>query len=448
MQKRLENFLRLRYTVPLLIFSAISLSLVSEITYERAVKTLSGGIALTDARLGSARLLQLLTDAETAQRGYLLTGNAAYIEPLRNAQREFESSVRFLEFMADIGPNGREDAKKIYTDAAAKFAELQATVTLSESGKVAEALAAVKTDNGKRLMDDLRSLFDRKFTEAAALQQHARDNIYTALWFNRSAVAILSWLVALGLYLHLRQIRRVDRERNERQQFLEKAVAEQTLELRALAGYLQTVREDEKSHLARELHDELGGLLTAAKLSLARMRAKLSQDAEMLERIEQVSQHLSLGIALKRRIVEDLRPSTLSALGLNAALTILCAEAEGQLGVNVTTRIAEVELTPDAELGIFRLVQEALTNIGKYAHATQVSVSLQHKGGDLHLEVADNGSGFNVATLQPGQHGLAGMRFRMASLGGSLTVISGVGQGTRIVASLPSLALARPASPD
>ena len=107
-----------------------------------------------------------------------------------------------------------------------------------------------------------------------------------------------------------------------------------------------------------------------------------------------------------------------------------------QLGVPVRAEIAECHLSPDAELSIYRLVQEALTNIGKYAQASEVWVRLRREAGALQIEITDNGKGFDTANLRVGSHGLDGMRFRIESLGGSLTVVSGVGQGTRIFATV------------
>ena len=178
-------------------------------------------------------------------------------------------------------------------------------------------------------------------------------------------------------------------------------------------------------------------MLTAAKLTLARMRIKLAGDAEMLERIEQVGSHLSAGIALKRRIVEDLRPSTLSALGLKIALDSLCSETGRSLGFAITTSIAEVHLSPDAELGVYRIVQEALTNIGKYAEASHISIELRETPAEILLDIQDNGNGFDLATLEPGQHGLAGMRFRVESLSGTMTLHSAPGEGVRIAVRFP-----------
>lgn len=431
----LGRFFRRRFFGPLLIAAALLLALLGELTYALTRDTLGNGIALADARLGTAAALQRITDAEAAQRGYLLTGRAEYLAQLRQARAAFERDDSVFKFISGIGPNGQADAQGLRQAALARFAELERIASLAPAGPRPPALPAA--DNSLREQTALRALFDRKLAEASRLQHGARTVQYTALWFNRSAVVLLSLLMALSLYLHMRQLKQQEQERDKRQQTLETQVAVRTRELRTLAGHLQTVREDEKSRLARELHDELGGLLTAAKLILARMRVKLAADPEMLERIEHINQRLSEGIALKRRIIEDLRPSTLSALGLNTALMILCADTHHQVGIPVQTDIDDPALSPVLELAIFRTVQEALTNIGKYASASEVTVRLKAQPAEVRLEVTDNGVGFDAQNIAPGRHGLAGMRFRAESLGGKMQVHAQPGRGTQIVVRLP-----------
>lgn len=433
-----ERLLRRRFTLPLLIAGALALVLANEMSYRRTVNALKGGIALTDARIATARVLQLLTDAETGQRGYLLTGRPEYLDILNQAKDELPKvTPELTDFLASTGASGRADALKMSADISAKLAELEKTIALQQAGSRAAALTLVDSGEGKRHTDSLRSIFESKLKQAASLQQDARGDIYGALWLNRAVIAALSLILILGLYLHLLQLRRSDRERSERQQALEAQVKERTLTLRTLAGYLQTVREDEKSRLARELHDELGGVLTAGKLTLARAQRRISDDPTMAELLTKVGHHLSEGIALKRKIIEDLRPSTLSALGLTTALAILSRDVSEQLGVPVHAEIAECHLSPEAELSIYRLVQEALTNIGKYAQASEVWVRLKREAGALQIEITDNGKGFDTASRHMDSHGLDGMRFRIESLGGTLTVISGLGRGTRICASVP-----------
>jgi signal transduction histidine kinase len=437
-RETLERLLRRRFTLPLLIAGALLLVLANELTYRRTVNAVREGIYLTDARIETARLLQLLTDAETGQRGYLLTGRAEYLETFDRAKAELPKVIPALtDFVTSTGANGRADALKIADDIAAKLGELDKTIALYQAGSRAAALTLFDSGEGKRHMDSLRSIFQAKLAEAASLQQDARTYIYRALLIKRAIIASLGFTLAMGLYLHLLQLRRADRERADRQQALEAQVKERTLTLRTLAGYLQTVREDEKSRLARELHDELGGVLTAGKLTLARAQRRISGDPTMADLLAKVGHHLNEGIALKRKIIEDLRPSTLSTLGLTTALAILARDVSEQLGVPVHAEIAECRLPPEAELSIYRLVQEALTNIGKYAQASEVWVRLRSEAGALHIEIIDNGLGFDTATLRLGSHGLDGMRFRIESLGGTLTVLSSVGKGCRIRASVP-----------
>lgn len=433
-----ERLLRRRFTLPLLIAGVLLLVLANEMSYTRTVNAVRGNAVLADARIATARVLQLLTDVETGQRGYLLTGRPEYLDPLTKAKAELpQLSQGVSEFIESTGENGHAQALKISEEIGALLSELDKTVALGSAGERLAALALVDSGAGKRHMDYLRAIFDASLTAATARQQDARRYIYRALQIKRAIITSLSLILVIGLYRHLLQLRRFDRERAERQRALEAQVRERTLALRTLAGYLQTVREDEKARLARELHDELGGVLTAGKLTLARARSRISGDPKLAELLDQVGQRLSEGIALKRKIIEDLRPSTLTTLGLTTALALLARDVGERLAIPVHAEIAECHLLPEAELGVYRLVQEALTNISKYAQASEVWLRLRREAGALQVEIADNGKGFDTASLQVGSHGLAGMRFRIESLGGTLSVTSSIGKGTRIRATVP-----------
>jgi signal transduction histidine kinase len=160
----------------------------------------------------------------------------------------------------------------------------------------------------------------------------------------------------------------------------------------------------------------------------------------MLERLAQVSKRLSEGIALKRRIVEDLRPSCLDTLGLTASLSNLCADVAERLGISIHAALDEVSLSADEQLALYRLVQEALTNVSKYARASQVQVYLKAEPNGVRVGIEDNGAGFDTSLLKSATHGIAGMRFRIERLDGTLSVESQPGKGTRLVALLPSSA--------
>ena len=233
------------------------------------------------------------------------------------------------------------------------------------------------------------------------------------------------------------EVRMLYRNLERQNRLLEQTVHDRTAELRELAGYLITAREDEKAHLARELHDELGAVLTAAKMDIARMRGKLLEDPAIAARLEQVNHHLDTGISLKRRIVEDLRPSSLATLGLTISLENLCAEVGGRLNIAIQTEFDEVSLTEDGHLAIYRLIQEALNNVCKYAKATRVRVSVKRESTLVKVQIEDDGIGFDPSRPKSSAHGIAGMRFRIEQLKGSMSVASRPGAGTLLEAIMP-----------
>ena len=187
----------------------------------------------------------------------------------------------------------------------------------------------------------------------------------------------------LALFLFLRQTQRYDALQRDaaaalqaERDRLELEVVNRTADLTDLAGHLETAREDERSNLARELHDELGALLTAAKLDAARLKRSLGTMAPEVEaRLKHLNDSINEGIGLKRRIIEDLRPSSLNNLGLVAALEIQAREFAKRTELKVNADLQPVRLPDGGEITIYRLVQESLTNIAKYAKATEVWVT-------------------------------------------------------------------------
>jgi PAS domain S-box-containing protein len=220
---------------------------------------------------------------------------------------------------------------------------------------------------------------------------------------------------------------------------LESQVLGRTVELTELTRHLQVAQEEERSRLARELHDEMGALFTAAKFDVARLKLRLAPLApEIATRFSHFIDMLDRGIDLKRRIVEDLRPSALSSLGLVQALEILINEFVRSYGINVDRHLAHLDLRPDTQLTVYRLVQEALTNVATYAGATKVHVLLQQEGdSDVLVAVSDNGIGFDTSFKRISMHGLMGMHYRVQAQGGVLYIDSTLNGGTRISATLP-----------
>jgi signal transduction histidine kinase len=183
----------------------------------------------------------------------------------------------------------------------------------------------------------------------------------------------------------------------------------------------------------------MGALLSVAKLDVGRLKSRLPDiRPEAAARLLHLNETLNSAIALKRRIIEDQRPSSLSNLGLVAALDIQAREFAEASGLQVTAVLEPVPLSASSELTVYRLVQEAMTNIAKYAKAGQVRIVLGPHPKGAEVSVSDDGIGFDVAAQRRSSaHGLLGMRFRVEAEGGRMEIAATPGEGTRISATLP-----------
>lgn len=209
--------------------------------------------------------------------------------------------------------------------------------------------------------------------------------------------------------------------------------------LRALSHHLQTVRDEEAARIARELHDELGQVLTGLKMELSGVRRACPADsAAGREAIGQMTEQIDRAIDTVRRISSELRPPVLDRLGLAAAIDWLARECEAKGGPTV---VADIGGFRDAGTGrvstaLFRIVQEALTNVVRHAQATHVAVDLAADDATVTLTIRDDGKG--IATNAGGpQLGILGMRERVRLLGGAFQIRGEAGQGTTIVVEIP-----------
>ena len=431
------------FVIPLAGLAAAML-FISEGSNWQAVGTLDALGTMATARVTTQGLERSILRAETAQRAYLLAGDSAYRRPYDNALLEIAEARTFLE------RHFRSDAR-----GAAVVAELDGLVQ-TELSALASTMRQFEQGDRKPSAELLRSTIRNTdaihgaAAELLGLESRSvaagRTDIYRTLLLSRVGVAVLSGLSLLVLVMYLRQSLALARQQQEQQRLmqaerarLEVEVRQRTAQLTELTHHLQTAREDERNRLARDLHDELGALLTSAKLDAARIKSRLAGTApEALERLNHLVDTLNSGIAMKRRIIEDLRPSALSNLGLVTTLEILTREFAEQSGIEVHNTLQPVALEADAQLVVYRAVQEATTNIAKYAKAKQVWVTLGMRAGHAQVSVRDDGVGFDTAAQSNAAHGLMGMRFRVEAEGGTLVVTSASGQGTLIQVTLPS----------
>jgi signal transduction histidine kinase len=225
----------------------------------------------------------------------------------------------------------------------------------------------------------------------------------------------------------------------ERQQ-VERELAQSREQLRNLAEYLQTAREQERTTIAREIHDEFGQALTALKMDLAWLTRHLNEPAELPAKINSMSSLVDDTIRTVRRIATELRPGLLDDLGLVAAIEWQTQEFARRTGLAYTLRLGDhdLELEPDLATALFRILQEALTNIARHAEATHVAVELDDQPNHLTLVVRDDGKGITPGQLSATQSlGLMGMRERARVWGGQVTVEGIAGQGTTVAVRIP-----------
>jgi signal transduction histidine kinase len=231
------------------------------------------------------------------------------------------------------------------------------------------------------------------------------------------------------------------RERRERER-MQGELRESHEQLRALAGRLESVREEERTRIARELHDELGQVLTALRIDLSWIDTRFGKDNEqLLAKTRAMVALIEETIGTVRRIAADLRPGILDDLGLSAALEWQAMEFTSRTGIRcgVTVPPDLPPVAPDPAIALFRIFQEALTNIMRHAGATTVEVAVGVEAGCIRMTVRDNGRGITEADLRPGRSlGLVGMRERARALGGQVTIEGKHGGGTVVIAVVPT----------
>jgi PAS domain S-box-containing protein len=231
-----------------------------------------------------------------------------------------------------------------------------------------------------------------------------------------------------GTVMDVTEIKRTEEE-------LQNAVEQ----LRALAARLQSAREEERTRVAREIHDELGQALTAIKLDVASLIHELPPDQRREKKGESILKLVGRTIQFVRRLSTELRPGMLDDLGLVAAVEWAAEEFETRTGTKCRMDPRQSDIVTDREqsTAIFRIFQETLTNVARHANATQVDVRLSEYDGYIELEVRDNGRGIAKEQLSDGGLGILGMRERAILLGGDFTIEGAPGKGTLVRVRIP-----------
>jgi len=216
--------------------------------------------------------------------------------------------------------------------------------------------------------------------------------------------------------------------------------------LRALSTHLQRIREEERTYIAREIHDELGQTLTAMNIDLAVVEKQLLKAdtstavTQAIQKMRALSQLVEATIQKTRRLALELRPDVLDSLGLEAALEWQAREFQRRTNIQCDLQLQRTSLKVDEpkSTAIFRIFQESLTNIVRHAEATKIEIRLEEAGGVLILEIRDNGKGINQSDIVAVRSlGIIGMRERASSLGGDVRIHGIPGKGTSVTVEIP-----------
>ncbi len=392
-------------------------------------------------------LYRLVVDAETGQRGYLLTGDRTYLEPYTDALEQSAAQLKELRDLTRDNPVQVAQLVTVESLLRTRFAQIEDSLAQKREQGDESVRGLLLSSQGATTMESLRLALDgmaaeeellheRRFRAFADNQDHVRQGFFLVAGLNLFLVT----LGAIFLSQDARRRRRQTDAARDRNVQLARAVQESTAELTELSHYLQRLQEEEKANIAREIHDELGGTLAAAKIDLQLLSDKLPGDSPHQTRIARVMAAIDDAIQVKRRIIEDLRPTILDHLGIGAAIKWQCSQFSQRSGVNcqVELQSENLRLSPAYSIAFYRAVQEGFTNIGKHAQAKNVVVSLQRNAELWVLRIVDDGLGFDMAQPNnPTAHGLLSMRERVRALGGEFSIKGQPGRGTVIEIRAP-----------
>ncbi len=214
-----------------------------------------------------------------------------------------------------------------------------------------------------------------------------------------------------GVALDITSRKKLEQNLREFNIELEKEVKQRTILLRELAAHLNTVRENERIEIAREIHDELGQQMTVLKMDISWLKRKLPDaELEVSEKLNELIDMVNQTINTVRRIASELRPGVLDHLGITAAIEWQLKELEKRTGIKTKFTYADVPaaLPEKVKTGVFRILQESLTNVARHANASSVEVDLTGAGKKLVLRIADNGDGFDSNNMTRKTLGLLG----------------------------------------
>lgn len=385
----------------------------------------------------------LIADAQASRRGYVITNDDKFLEPYNFAVNNLNKELALLREMISDNPN--------------QIAHYQSVTPLiaDEMNRLKEAVAAQKQmqmtpqdqlqfmEKGKILREGIkRVLDDMKRQEISLLESRRGETERESMQI--TAAMILGTLFSIVLVisgfvvLHKEVVKRRETETR---------LESSSQRFRALASHLQFVREEERAKIAREIHDELGQVLTALKIDLSLLNNKMLDSSAIIPRqslsseIESMRNMVDITIQSVRRMITDLRPEILDHLGLQAAIDWHAQQFKlrTKIPVDIKSNLDETEtVNPEKAAAIFRIFQETLTNVARHAKATHVEVELNQQHNMVVLKVKDNGLGITEGDLaKTTSFGILGLKERAYLLGGEVDIQGQPGSGTTVSVRIP-----------
>ncbi len=384
----------------------------------------------------TADIVQLLTDGETATRGFVLTGSEAYLEPFNTAlhaipaaRNELRRNLRGLPLLP---LHAQEMDEAVETKLRTMIDNVD---TYRAHGREA-AQALINSGDGKDAMDRVRTLAAHAREVArTATSNRVRlreETIVRAMWLSILAGAAASLLLGIAYW-------RVDRGLAAQTKLAADLAAQESL-YREFSSNLQSNYEDERASMARRVHDEIGQNLTATKIDIALALRRLAQDPDgQRARLTRTMELLDQTVQIARNLSMELRPAILDQAGLLAAAEWQVREFESRTGLPTAWKpeVAKARVSRETEMVLFRILQESLTNVSRHAKASSVSVRLREAAGAVELSVEDDGVGIDPEVAGKKSLGIFGMRERLRAAGGELLLDGAPGRGTRVTARVP-----------
>jgi len=326
------------------------------------------------------------------------------------------SRTGILQFM-DVGANSQKLLQIKVENLIASFASFAEVLDPIEHSRLEEIVAVAAAKRGELMWEGrLRS---RNRQKAKWIRLQAQTPKFSA--------GSVTWQGVITDISH--------------QHDLELALKRSREQLSELTAYLEAGKEEERERIARDIHDELGSLLVAIKIEAALLTSKLPKNqAALRDKARLIESMLDQAMGTASRVARELRPGILKEFGLSAAIECQAEDFSQRTGITCRAQCEDegLEVEERCALAIFRIVQEALTNVAKHAHASLVAIRLYRNRQQLVVEIRDNGRGIGEIDLQkPKSFGLRGIRERVRSLNGELSISAGEQGGTHIVLSLP-----------